>query len=204
MRSEREILARNMKRRGIELICCADRQEALSYILGRIQAGASVCWGGSVTLREIGLTEAFINGPYAVIDRAAAKNGDELRRVFASCMLADYFFCSANAITEAGELVNIDGNGNRVACLAYGPKKVFVIAGKNKLVGSVQEGIERVRTIAAPKNAVRGGYKTGCLREGICVDCYLPECMCGQILITRFNRIPGRINVILIEEDLGY
>ena len=118
--------------------------------------------------------------------------------------MADYFLMSSNAITLDGELVNIDGHSNRVACLCCGPKNVIVIAGMNKVVSNVEEGVDRVHNFAAPPNTVRLNKNTPCAQTGRCADCYSPDCICSQIVITRRSSIPNRIKVILVGEELGY
>ena len=117
---------------------------------------------------------------------------------------SDYILMSSNEVTENGELINIDGNGNRVSCLIKGPKNVIVIAGMNKIASSVDEGIHRTFNMAAPPNAERLGLSTPCGRFGKCVDCFDEQCMCSQIVITRMSRQRGRIKIILVGEELGY
>ncbi|MEG0590187.1 MAG: lactate utilization protein, partial [Lachnospiraceae bacterium] len=116
----------------------------------------------------------------------------------------DYFFMSSNAITIDGELVNIDGNGNRVACLIHGPKHVILIVGMNKVVSDVANGMTRIRNMATPANAARLGTKTPCQKTGCCGNCLSPDCMCCEVVITRKSRHEGRIKVILVGEELGY
>lgn len=197
-------LLRKLERRGMRAVCCETAEEARREALRGLKKGDSVCWGGSVTLRQLGLIELLKGGDFRALDRMEARDEQELRRIYSECMLADRFFCSANALTMEGELVNMDGNGNRVSCLMYGPKEVTVIVGRNKLVRDVEAAVERIRTVAAPRNAARAGYQTGCLHAGRCVDCYTPECICGHLVITRFSRIRDRLRVILVNEELGY
>lgn len=128
----------------------------------------------------------------------------EKKEIYAKVVCADYFFMSTNAITLDGELVNVDGAGNRVACLSSGPDNVIILAGMNKVAASVEEGHDRVRNTAAPINALRLNKKTPCAVTGRCSNCQSPDCICSQIVITRRSHIPGRIQVILIGEELGY
>ena len=141
---------------------------------------------------------------YILYDRSSAVTPEERTAMYGKIVTSDYFFMSSNAITLNGELVNIDGNGNRVACLIAGPKNVIVIAGMNKIVPDVESGIARVRNMAAPPNTVRLGRKTPCAELGRCADCLTPDCICCQTVITRKSSVPNRIKVILVGEELGY
>lgn len=148
--------------------------------------------------------EAIKNGDYKVINREIAINFEEKRKVYGKICCSDFFLMSTNAITLEGELINIDGRGNRVAFLCYGLQNVLILAGINKVVTDVESGFKRVRDIAAPPNAVRLNKKTPCAISGKCEDCYSPDCMCGQFVVTRRSGISNRIKVILIGEELGY
>ena len=149
--------------------------------------------------------KALTTGPYEFIDRKSARTKEEARALFGKIVCADYFLMSTNAFTKNGELVNIDGNGNRVACLIHGPEHVIVVTGMNKLCESVEDALVRIRDAAAPPNAVRVGCReTVCMKTGICGQCLSPDCICCQTVITRKSRHPGRITVILIGEELGF
>lgn len=193
-----------LERRGMKGSYFESRKEVFAYLTDFLDPEMTVAFGGSVTLEEIGLVGYLRENQKGLIDRSRAESYEELRRFYSKAMLSDVFFSSSNAITLKGELVNIDGNGNRVGAMIYGPKKVVIVAGRNKIVSTVEEGIHRIRNNAAPSNAWRLDYETGCRHAGYCTDCMTPECMCGQIVITRFSRIPDRIEVILVNEDLGY
>ena len=195
---------RNLKKRQMEGHYCPDSASAVKLAQELIPAGSSVGWGGSMTLEETGLMQAVRTGGYTVLDRKAAKTPEEQRERYGKICCADYFLMSTNAITLDGELVNIDGQGNRTAPLICGPQHVLVLAGMNKLVSDVDSGFKRVRVMAAPPNGVRIGTKTPCAVTGKCADCFSPDCMCCQFVVTRFSRVPNRIQVILIGEDLGY
>lgn len=197
-------IIKNFSKRQIEGYYCSNKKVALEKALELMTKGSSVGWGGSMTLIEIGLIEAMKNGDYKVIDRDITTNSEELRNIYGDICCADYFLMSTNAITLDGELINIDGRGNRVAFLCYGPKNVLILTGMNKVVKDVESGLKRARDIAAPPNAIRLNRKTPCAITGKCEDCYSPECMCGQFVITRRSGIPNRIKVILIGEELGY
>lgn len=157
-----------------------------------------------MTLIETGLLEVIQNSDYTVINRDMATNLEEQRKIYGQICCCDYFLMSTNAITLDGELINIDGRGNRVAFLCYGPQNVVILTGMNKIVSDVESGVKRVRNIAAPPNAIRLNKKTPCALTGKCENCYSPDCMCGQFVITRRSGIPNRIKVILIGEELGY
>ena len=197
-------IIKNMKKKNMEGYYCATSAEAVEKALSLMPEGASITWGGSVTLTECGLMDAIHGKNYELIDRATAKTPEEAREVYGKQVMADYFLMSSNAITLDGELVNIDGNSNRVACLCCGPKNVIVIAGMNKVVSTVEEGVDRVHNFAAPPNTVRLNRNTPCAQTGRCADCYSPDCICSQIVITRRSSIPNRIKVILVGEELGY
>lgn len=199
-----ESLIEAFNRRGIEGYYCPDRADALSTALRFLTPGCSVSWGGSATCTEIGLLEALKNSDCILYDRSTAKSPEEQSALYAKAVTADYYFMSSNAITLNGELVNIDGNGNRVACLITGPKNVIIIAGMNKITPDVSTAIARVHNVAAPPNGVRLGLNTPCAKYGKCHDCYSPDCMCCELVITRKSRVSGRIKVILVGEELGY
>ncbi len=139
-----------------------------------------------------------------MLDRSLARTPEESRQIYAKTVLADYYLMSTNAITLGGELINIDGNGNRVACLIQGPSHVIIIAGMNKVVSDVPGGVARVRNMASPANAIRLNRNLPCAASGVCHDCLSPECFCNQIVVTRRSMHPGRIKIYLVGEELGY
>ena len=158
-----------------------------------------------MTLSEIGLIDDLKESDdYIIYARADAKTLEEKRELFGKIVTSDYYFMSSNAVTMDGELVNIDGTGNRVACLCHGPENVILIVGMNKVVKNVEEAISRVRNIAAPPNAVRLSKNTPCSKIGRCADCQSDDCICCQTVITRRSAVQGRIKVILVGEELGY
>lgn len=195
---------KNLARRNMTGYYCATKEEALHKILSLLPEGSSVTWGGTETMTELGVFDALQKGSYELIDRSAAKTPEESRALYGKMVCADYFLTSANAISLDGELVNIDGNSNRVACIAYGPAHVIVAAGMNKLAADLDAAIARARTYACPINAVRVGADTPCAKTGVCADCLGPGCICCQTLITRRSRHNGRIHVILVGEELGF
>lgn len=194
----------NLKRRNMEGYYFENSADCVNAIVNSMPQGSIISWGGSETIKEMGLMEAVRNGSYELIDRSAAKNPEEARQIYARTVLADYYLMSSNAITIDGELINIDGNGNRVACLIQGPSHVIIVVGMNKVVTDVESGIARVRNMASPANAIRLDRKIPCAATGRCHDCLAPECFCNQIVITRRSGHTGRIKVYLVAEDLGY
>ena len=190
--------------RKMEGYYCPDKESAKAKVLELIGPNKKVVtYGGSVSLDEVGLKEAVEEAGHDLLRREKYVTPDEKRECFAKQTLADVFMMSTNAITLDGELVNIDGSGNRVACLAFGPNEVIVVAGMNKVVSNVEEGIARSRNFAAPPNTVRLGCDTPCAKIGQCGNC-LNDTICCQIVVTRACRVPGRIKVILVGEELGY
>lgn len=183
---------------------CADGASARDKALELIGRGSTVGFGGSQTIRQIGLLEALRGGDYLLIDREQAKGEQAQRELHARMMLADSYVMSSNAITLDGELVNIDARGNRVAMLCYGPRQVIVVAGMNKLCPDLDSAVLRARNLAAPPNALRLSRETPCVRTGRCGDCYSADSICSQIVITRRSGEKGRIQVILVGEELGY
>lgn len=200
--AERVIQALNS--RHMEGYFAASKEEARELALSLIPEGSKVGWGGSASVLEIGLKDEVCQGNYQVIDRDKAANKEEFEELERQCLLADVFLMGTNAITEDGQLVNMDGVGNRVAALCFGPRSVIVIAGMNKLVHSLEDGISRVRHVAAPINAFRFPGETPCRQTGICGDCRRDDCICSQLVVTRGCRPSGRIKVILVGENLGY
>lgn len=192
-----------MESRHFEAYYCGTKEEALKKALELIPEGSVVAWGGSVTMNEIGLSEALHNGKYQLIDRDAAPP-EKRRKLMRQGLLADYFISGANAVSEDGEIVNIDGMGNRVGAIVYGPDHVVMIAGMNKVAKTLEDAVKRARTIAAPINKQRFGGTTPCVKTGSCGDCKAEDCICCQMLVTRVCRPAGRIKVILVGEDLGF
>lgn len=198
-------MIKNFKKRNIEAFYCEDSASAVALAMELMKDGGTVGKGGTETIREVGLLDAVKSAEHLTfIDRETAKTPEEKDEIFIKTMQCDYFLTSSNAITVDGELVNIDGNGNRVACMICGPKNVIVVAGMNKVVEDVDSGIARIGNFAAPANAARLGTRTPCATLGHCGDCHSQDCMCAQIVITRHSRNKDRIKVILVGDELGY
>ena len=197
------LLVKNLQSRHYEAYYCETREQALEKALELIPKGATVGWGGAMSAKQIGLLDAVSNGDYNAIDRDKAPNPEERVKAMKKCLLADVFITGANALSMDGQMVNIDGNGNRVAAIVYGPDSVIVIAGMNKVVDTLDAAVIRARTIAAPMNKQRFALQTPCEVTGTCGDCKSEGCICNQILITRNSKPAGRIKIILVGEDLG-
>lgn len=198
-----------LKANNIEVFYAETKEEIPAIVKSILNKGDTVSRGGSVTLEECGVAELIKNGDYNFLDRAQT---DDVQKLYRDCFSADAYLTSANAVTEGGSLINVDGNANRVGCIAFGPKKVIFVVGANKIVKHVNEAFLRVKTIAAPKNAVRLGLNTPCSKLGHCIaleggiaeGCNTSNRICSQYLITAFQRDKNRIKVIITPDSLGY
>lgn len=204
MRKRNEILAqtviKGLESRNMSGYYAADKEEAVKKALEVIGKWSTVAMGGCQSAHEIGLIQALEEGDYNYIDRSNMTPRESLMAAYD----ADVFLSSANAMTNDGIMVNIDGNSNRVSCIAQGPKKVVFIVGMNKICSDLDEAMKRARNVAAPANAQRFDVKTPCKVTGKCADCKSPDTICCQFLITRYSRHEGRIHVILVNDTLGY
>lgn len=207
----------NLKSNNMEAYYAATPEDALETVKSLLKNGDTVSVGGSVTLNEIGVMELLRNGDYNFLDRN--KKGltrDEVNQIYINSFSADCYLCSSNAVTESGELYNVDGNCNRISALTFGPKSVIVVVGKNKIVPTLKDAVLRVKTVAAPKNTVRLGLNTYCAKNGECVSlkvgdkygmlsgCDSPDRICVSATVTARQRNKGRIKVILVDAPLGY
>ena len=199
-----QTIIKQLERRNMEGYFCETSADAVELVRKLVPAGASIAWGGTQTFGETGVKAMLEAGDYRMLDRSKATTPEQTHEIILQQLASDCFFMSANAITRKGELVNIDGNSNRLACLLYGPREVFVLVGMNKVVEDVDAGIKRIHTMACPPNAARLHTDTPCERTGTCGNCHEPGCMCCNVVVTRHNRETGRIKVILIAEDLGF
>lgn len=198
-----EQLVAALRRRRFGAQFCATAQEAKEAVLALIPEGASVGWGGSETVNALGVKQALREKGQPLFDRDSAPTREAQVEAMYASQLADVFLMSSNAITEDGCLVNVDGLGNRVSALIFGPKKVIVVAGMNKVTADLESAISRVRHYAAPMNAQRFPGESPCRRTGRCADCVSPDCICTNLVVTRLSRVEERIHVILVGEDLG-
>lgn len=195
---------KGLESRNMEGFYAETKEEALKIALELIPEGSSIGWGGSVSVDAIGLREAVCSGKYQVYNRDLCKTEEEKRQTELAVLGSDFLLCSTNAITEDGILVNIDGRGNRVAGIVYGPKNVIMVVGMNKVVKTQEDAWSRARNEAAPINAQRFPIQTPCKKTGSCADCKSPDTICCQFLVTRFSKVPKRIKVILVNEELGF
>ena len=192
---------KGLQSRNMNGFYAADKAEALKTALEMIPEGSTVTMGGAMSAFEIGLVDALKSGNYNFIDRDAA---EDKRAAMLAAYDADVFLASSNAVTEDGMLVNIDGHANRVSAIACGPKKIVMIVGMNKICSDLDGAMKRARNVAAPINAQRFGLSTPCSKTGACADCKSPDTICCQFLITRYSRQKDRINVILVNDNLGF
>ena len=192
---------KGLESRNMSGYFASSKEEALKLAMVLIPTGSSVTMGGAMSAHEIGLVKALKEGSYNFIDR---DEYEDKRAAMLAAYDADVFLSSANAITEDGILVNIDGNANRVSAIAQGPKKVVFIVGMNKVCADIDSALKRARNVAAPINAQRFGLNTPCCKTGSCMDCKSPDTICCQFLVTRYSRHADRIHVILVNDSLGF
>lgn len=197
-------MIKNLKRRNFEAFYCPTAAEAVEKVSSLIPDGSSVTWGGSMTIRDMGLTAALHKRDLDILDRDLAADRDEAQRIYREAFSANYYLSSVNAISEDGVIVNIDGNGNRVAAITFGPKKVILVVGLNKVTQDVESALARARSTASPINAARFDIKTPCRADGTCHNCNSPESICNYIHFMRNSHPAGRHTVVLVGEDLGY
>lgn len=195
-----QTVIKGLASRGMTGYYAADRNAALQQALALIPEGSSIAMGGCMTAHEIGLIRALKEGNYHYIDRDKMDRRESLLASYD----ADIFLSSVNAMTDDGVLVNIDGNANRVSCIAQGPRRVLFLVGMNKVCPDLDSALKRARNVAAPANAQRFEINTPCRKTGKCFDCKTPDTICCQFLITRYSKHKDRIHVILINDDLGF
>ena len=194
-------IIKGLESRNMSGYYAGTREKALAIALSLIPEGSTVTMGGAMSAHEIGLVDALKKGNFNFIDRDKAP---DKRAAMLAAYDADVFLSSANAMTDDGILVNIDGNANRVSAICQGPKKVIFIVGMNKICVDLDTAMKRARNVAAPINAQRFGLSTPCAKTGKCMDCKSPDTICCQFLITRYSRHSGRIHVILVNDSLGF
>lgn len=200
-----ESIMKALNKRNMTAYYCQSKEDCAKKVLSLIPQGSVISWGGSESIKECEIpTKLKAEGIYTVLDRSEYVTPEAQQEFALKSFQSDYFLMSTNAITLDGELINVDGNGNRVASLIYGPKHVIVVVGMNKVVSSVQEGYKRTRNIASPPNTVRLNKNTPCSVTGKCGDCMCDDCICNQIVITRRSRDKDRIIVLLVNDNLGF
>lgn len=205
---------KNLERNNIKPYFVETKQDVLPLVKSLMNKGESVSNGGSMTMVECGLFDLVENGDYDFIDRRGLQ-GEDVRQSYIRAYGADNYICSSNAVTENGELYNVDGNSNRVSCIVYGPRQVIMIVGKNKIVPTIDDAINRVKTKAAPPNCVRLSCETPCAKTGhcisldmddeyICAGCQSAGRICCNYVVSAKQRHKDRIKLIIVNEDLGY
>ena len=206
MRNERlgQKVVENLKRRNFEACYLPSAKDAVGKVMELIPERSSVTWGGSMTIRDIGLTEHLKGGNYHVIDRDTATTAEEQTACYRQAFSCDYYLSSVNGMSEDGVLVNIDGNGNRVAAITWGPRHVIFVVGINKIARDVESALSRARSTAAPINASRFQPNTPCQKDGICHNCLSTECICNYVHFLRNSHPAKRHIVIIVGESLGY
>ena len=200
-----ETAAANFEKRGFEACYVATKAEAKAKALSYIREDDVISWGGCLSAEDVGLIEELRSGAYhGVVDRDAAKTPEERQELMRKAFFADVYIGGANAVSLDGQIVNIDGNGNRVAAMTFGPKSVVVIASVDKIANTVEDAVARARMVAGPMNSQRfEGRQVPCLKTGTCSDCLSPGCICNIFQVIR--RSPGgRIKVILVGEKVGF
>lgn len=204
----------NLERNGIKPFFAETKEEVVPLVKSLVPKGSSVSNGGSVSLNETGVFSLLESGFYDFIDRRGL-DGEELRECYTKAFGCDAYFCSSNAVTENGELYNVDGNSNRVACIVFGPRQVIMVVGINKIVSDINAAIKRVKACAAPPNTQRLNCKTPCAVTGHCISldsdnplmcdgCKSPQRICCNYVVTARQRHKDRIKVIIVNEKLGY
>lgn len=206
LRNERlaKTVIKNLQRRHIEGFYCPTAEEAVKKVSELIEDGSSVTWGGTMTVRDLGIPQALKNrGTLEMLDRDLVETSEEKQAMYLKAFSADVYLSSANAISEDGVIVNIDGNGNRVAAITWGPKKVIFVIGLNKVAQTVEAALARARSTASPINAARFDIKTPCQVDGVCHNCNSADSICNYVHFLR-NSPRGRHTVVFVGEDLGY
>ena len=208
-----EKIIKALEKNNFEVHYFEKKEEILAFVKQFLPEDSKISNGGSQSVTECGVFDLIKSGKYNYIDRFAATTPEDEKKMIADYFTADYFFCSANAITENGELVNVDGRSNRVAALLYGPRYVVAIVGKNKIVKDISEALYRVKTVAAPQNTVRLSCNTYCREAGRCVAWDNPQMasgcgsdarICCNYVVSAHQREKGRIKILLCGEDLGF
>lgn len=203
--TQAKTIIKQLEKRRMEGRYCPTREDAVKTAMALTAADTTVSFGGSMTLAETGILDALRQrDDIRLIDRSLAKTPEEIKQAYRDSFSAHTYFMSTNAITLDGQLVNVDGNGNRVAALIYGPDQVIVVAGMNKVAAIIDDALRRVRNIASPPNCIRLHKNTPCAATGMCAECLGDDCICSQTVITRRSGIVGRIKILLVGEELGY
>ena len=197
-------MLKSLQQRHYDAYYCHNTEELLTKVKELIPEGSSISWGGSASIRDTGVTTLLKNGSYQVFDRDDVNTNEDKVRIYRKAFECDWYLGSVNAISEDGVIVNIDGNGNRVAAMTWGPAHVLLVVGMNKVCQDVDAAIKRARSEAAPVNMARFDLNTPCQHDGTCHDCKSPDSICNYVMIQRMSHPAGRHIVILVDEILGY
>lgn len=203
---------KNLEKNNMAAYYTKTKQETVELVRSLLKEGETISCGGSVSLSESGVFALMQSGNYNFLDRSRATSPEEIEEIYRRTFYADTFLGSVNALTEEGELINVDGRCNRIAAIAFGPKSVILVVGRNKIVPSLVDGYKRVKTVAAPLNAKRLGCNTPCAKTGVCITpdaditkgCMSEDRICAVCTVSSRQREKNRIKVIICEESLGY
>ncbi len=206
LRNERlaERLIKNLKRRHYDAYFCQTAEQLCQKVKELIPEGSSISWGGSDSIRSTGVTAMLKQGSYKVFDRDEVSTNEDKTNIYHEALRCDFYLSGVNAMSEDGVIINIDGNGNRVAAITWGPRHVIFVVGMNKVCQDTDSALKRARAIAAPTNMTRFDYNTPCQQDGACHDCLSEDSICNYISIQRMSHPAGRHIVILVDEILGY
>ena len=200
-----EVLKKNLSLRHMDAYYCKNAEEAVRKVLSLMPKGSSVGWGGSMTLRDTGILSTLrSSGDYKLLDRDNAPDAQQKRQVEREIFFADFVLTSCNAMSQKGEIVNIDGNGNRMAAITFGPRQVIFVVGMNKVTATLDDALSRARNLAAPVNGQRFPTDTPCHKDGQCHDCLFETSICSYIQVLRNSRPAGRHTVVFVDGDFGY
>ncbi len=197
-------VVKNLQKRFMDAYFVETVEEANALALSLMPEGSSVGWGGTMTVENMGLKDLLRERNYTIVDRDTAKTPEERNQLMIDCFSTDFFLASTNAMSESGVLFNIDGMGNRLAAMCFGPKNVIIICGMNKVAKDEDAALKRARNEASVINALRFPGDRPCTKAGTCLNCLAPDTICCQLLVTRMSKVPGRTKVILVNEDLGF
>ena len=197
-------LIKNLQRRHYDAYYCRTADDVVNKVRELIPEGSSISWGGSMSIRDTGVTQMLKQGNYQVFDRDDVTTNEDKLRIYRKAFECDYYLASVNAMSEDGILVNIDGNGNRVAAITWGPEHVILVVGLNKVCQDLDAAVKRARSEAAPVNMARFDFATPCQTDGTCHNCLSRDSICNYISIQRMSHPAGRHIVILTDENIGY
>ncbi len=192
-------------RHNIHTVFCDDKKDVHDYLSAHLKENSKIAVGGSVTLNELDIIKFLRQPQYLFIDRyLEGLTREDMHEKFREAFESDYFITSSNAITVDGCLYNIDGTGNRVAAMIYGPKEVIVIVGINKIFDSKEEALHHIKNVSAPKNALRLNKKTPCAVTGQCINCLSLDRICSSYVELSYQSSKNRITILIVNETLGY